>query len=80
MALSTFTLLRKCDHGPFLELFLFLFFKILFTYLTERERGRVHKQWEQQAEGKGEAGSLLSKEPGSLMQDSIPGPWDHDLS
>ena len=42
---------------------------ILFIYLTERER--EHKQ-EWQAEGEGKAGSLT--------WDSIPGPWDHDLS
>ena len=45
--------------------------KIVFIYLTERE----HKQGEQQAEGEGEGGSLLSRDGGS-----IPGPWDHDLN
>ena len=41
-----------------------------------RERERDHKQ------GGGvdrEAGSPLNKEP-DVRQDSIPGPWDHDLS
>ena len=37
----------------------FIFFKILFNYLTERE----HKQREWQAEEEGEADSLTSKEP-----------------
>ena len=37
------------------------FFKTLFIYLTER--AREHKQREPQAEGEGEAGSPLSREP-----------------
>ena len=41
------------------KFFGFFFFKILFIYLSERER--AHKQGERQAEG--EAGSLPSKEP-----------------
>ena len=41
--------------------FILLYFKILFIYLTERER--EHKLGEQQAEGEGEAGSLPNKEP-----------------
>ena len=45
--------------------------KILFIHLIE------HKQAEQQAEGKGEAGSLLSKEPDDGL---IPGLRDHDWS
>ena len=36
---------------------------------------REHKHGMQQAERAGEAGFPLSREP-----DSIPGPWDHDLS
>ena len=41
----------------------FFFLKILFffIYLTERD----HKQAERQAEGEGEAGSPLSREPDS---------------
>jgi len=42
-----------------------------FIYSFVRERDREHKHGERQAEG--EAGSPVSK-------DSIPGPWDHDLS
>jgi len=49
--------------------------------LTQREHkqgsGR-QRQREWQAEAEGEAGSPQSR--GSLMWDSIPGPWDHDLS
>ena len=37
----------------------FFFFKVLFIYLTQREP----KQRERQAEGEGEAGSPLSREP-----------------
>ena len=37
-----------------------IFKKILFAYLTERER--THKQEEGKAEGEGEAGSLLRRE------------------
>ena len=53
--------------------------KILFTYLTERqksrEREREHKQGQQK--GEGEAGSPLRWEP--MLPGSIPGPWNHDL-
>ena len=45
-------LLKGSLHGE-------VFKKILFIYLTKRE----HKQGEQQAEGEGEAGSLLTREP-----------------
>ena len=44
-----------------------------FVYLFDREREHKHKQVGQLAEGEGEAGSLLSREPDA-------GPWDHDLS
>ena len=54
-------------------LFCFVF-EILFIYLVEREREQACVEGER----KGEAGSLLPA--GSLMQGSIPGPWDHDLS
>lgn len=37
----------------------------------------AHKQVDQQTEGEGEVGSLLSREPDWV---SIPGLWDHDLS
>ena len=45
------------------EDFIFFIFKKDFIYLFYRERERKHKQREKQAEGKGEAGSLLNKEP-----------------
>ena len=35
--------------------------------------------YEREITGKGEADSPLSREPNEL-QDSIPGPWDQDLS
>jgi len=46
------------------------------------ERESEHKQAEQQAEGEGEADSLLSREPdvGLSIQDSILGLQDHVLS
>ena len=51
-------------------------FKILFIRKRERESASA-QQGEQQAEGKGEAGSPLSREPDPGL---IPGPWDYDLS
>ena len=50
-----------------------LFFKD-YIYLFEREH--VHRSGEG-AEGEGEADSLPNMDP---TQDSIPGPWDHDVS
>lgn len=59
---------------------IYFFFKILFTYLTERDTagegtqaGRV---------GEGEAVYPLSRgaEKGAPMQGLIGGPWDHGLS
>ena len=50
------------------------FFKILFICLTERVR--EHKQGEQQREREKQA-PHWAKSP---MRDSIPGPWNHDLS
>ena len=56
------------------------------TYLLERKREREKKKGESThahmctqagAGADGEADSLLSREP---HVDSIPGPWDHDLS
>ena len=43
----------------------------------ERERERAHKQGEQQANGEGEAGFPVSREP---MWGLTPGLQDHDLS
>ena len=40
----------------------FFFLKIC-IYVLERERESKHKQWLEGAEGEGEAGSLLSREP-----------------
>ena len=51
------------------------FFKILFIYLKERER--AYKQVEQQAEGEGEAGFLLSRDPEAGLHPKTPG---RDLS
>ena len=45
------------------------FFKILFICLTERQ----HKQEEQQAEGEGEAGCPLSREPDVGLHPGNPG-------
>jgi len=42
---------------------LFIYFLKRFIYLFGTEREIEHKQGEQQAEGEGEAGSLLSREP-----------------
>ena len=51
-------------HSPVIMCFkTCIFFKILFIYLTERERERDHKYAERQAEREEEAGSLLSREP-----------------
>ena len=50
------------------------FFKDLFIYLSERER---------ESTSRGVAGRGRRKAPHrarSLMQDLIPGPWDHDLN
>ena len=52
--------------------FLRFFFIYLFIYLFIHER---HTE-EAETQAEGEAGSSA----GSLMWDSIPGPWDHDLS
>ena len=48
------------------------FLKILFIRLTERDTAREGTQ----AGGVGKA----SRQAESPMWDSIPGPWDHDLS
>ena len=53
------------ETGP---LFYFIFFKILSIYSWETQRGRDI----------GRRRSMLPR--GSLMQDLIPGPWNHDLS
>ena len=51
----------------------FFFPKIFFIYLRERES--VHKQGEQQAEGEGEAGSPLGREPNAGLDPRTPGSW-----
>ena len=53
---------------------LFFFLKILFISL--RERVSTHKQGEWQRERE----KQTPRWAGSLMQDSVPGFWDHDLS
>lgn len=52
----------------------FSFFKNC-IYLFDREGTQAHSRGEWQAEGEEETDFLQSP-----MQDSIPGPWDHDLS
>lgn len=52
-----------------------IFFKILFIYLWETESEWVRKH--QQAEGEGEQAPCWARSP---KKDSIPRPWDHDLS
>ena len=57
----------------------YIFFKkILLLYLSERESER---DWEHEVgwRGRGKGRSRLHW-AGSLAQNSIPGPWDHDLS
>ena len=51
--------------------FIFFFFLILFINLTERKR--EHRQEEWQAEGAGEAGSPLSREPDAGLDPRTPG-------
>ena len=53
-------------------------FKKYFIYLFDRES--KHRQTEQQAEGEGEADSLLSREPNAGLDPRTPGSWDHDLN
>ena len=53
----------------------FFFFKILFIYLTERERAQ-----EGGAIGREVGRSRLPAEQGSWMWGPIPGPQDHDPS
>ena len=52
-----------------------LFFFKDFIYLFDRGRERAHKQGEQQAEGEGEAGPSLSKEPDWGIYPKILGSW-----
>ena len=52
------------------------FFKILFIYLTERDHSRREEGKRSQKE-EGKQAPCWAESP---MWDSIPGPWDHDLS
>ena len=55
-----------------------IFFRFLFIYLKERKRenAREHKQ----GKGQREKEKQTPHRAGSQMQDSIPGPRDHNLS
>ena len=56
---------------------MFFFFKILFIYLTERQRETVREETQAEGVGEGEAGFPLSREPDEGLD---PRSWDHDLS
>ena len=66
---------RRPSHLFFIFIYLFIFKKILFIYLTERDTAREGTQ--AGGVGGGEAGFPLSREPDA---GSVPGPQDHDLS
>ena len=56
----------------FIIFILFYFFKdFIYLFTRERERERSSQRWREKQAPFG---------AGSLMQDSIPGPLDHDLS
>ena len=56
----------------------FLFFKIV--YLFERQSRASENTVEGRGRGKGRSRISTEQGAGSPVQDSIPGPWDHDLT